>query len=173
MLRDLIQRKRTDILRRWFALILETYPPDTAKMLKGEKDRFVNPVGATISKEIQVLFDQLSHEMNADKMSSALGNILQIRSVQDFSPSQAVSVVHLLKQAIRDGMGTELRGDEAFEEWLRLEADIDHLSLLAFDLYTKYRERMFEIRLRELKNQKEKAFELMARAGSKEEKRRS
>jgi RsbT co-antagonist protein rsbRD N-terminal domain len=165
MLRDLIKTKKTAILDRWFALILETYPPDTARILKAEKDRFVNPVGATLSKEIEVLYDQLVHEMNSEKISTALENILRIRSIQDFSPSQAVLFIHHLKRAIKEELARELRGDPMFREWMTLESSIDHLSLVAFDIYMTCREKIYESRVHEMKNQKERAFKLMARSG--------
>ena len=48
---------------------------------------------------------------------------------------------------------------------LIFESGIDQLSLRAFDLYTKCREKIHEIRIREMKNQKDRAFKLMARSG--------
>jgi hypothetical protein len=163
MLKDLLQRNKKEIVGRWFDLILDTYPPETGKLLKAEKDRFVNPVGTALSKEIEVIYDQLAGPMDPDQVSSALEKIIQIRSVQDFTPSQAVSIVHLLKRAILENVQSELKGDHALQDWLELESGIDHLSLLAFDLYTKFRERMYEIRIRQLKQDRDRAMELMAR----------
>ncbi|MEI9479774.1 MAG: RsbRD N-terminal domain-containing protein, partial [Deltaproteobacteria bacterium] len=79
MLRELLEKKKTAILDRWFRLILETYPGDTSKFLKQEKDPFVNPVGATVSKEIEVLYDELLKEMDSERVSAALDNIIRIR----------------------------------------------------------------------------------------------
>jgi hypothetical protein len=162
---DLLKKKKTGILERWLRLILETYPADTAGFLKQEKDRFVNPVGATLSKETEILYEELLQGMNSERISSALENIIRIRSVQDFSPSQAVLFVPLLKRAIQEELAGEMQGDPMFRQWLAFESGIDQLSLRAFDHYTKCREKIHEIRIREMKNQKDRAFKLMARSG--------
>jgi hypothetical protein len=164
-LTDLLKKKRTQILDRWLHLIMETYPLDTSRFLKLEKDRFVNPVGSTISREIEVLYDELLKGMNSEKISTAIENILRIRSIQDFSPSQAVLFIHHLKRAMKEELASELQGDPMFREWLTFESNIDHLCLLAFDIYMKCREKIYEIRLHEMKNQKDSAFRLMARSG--------
>jgi hypothetical protein len=165
MLRDLLKTKKTVILNRWFGLILDTYPPDTSKMLKAEKDRFANPVGQTITKEIEVLYDEVLGEMNSDRISVALESMLRIRSVQDFSPSQAVVFVHGLKKVIRDELAGEMRGGDVFEEWLTLESNIDQLSLRAFDIYMKCREKICEIRIHEMESQRDSALKLISRCG--------
>ncbi len=165
MLRELLEKKKTAILNRWFRLILETYPGDTSKFLKQEKDPFVNPVGATVSREIEVLYDELLKEMDSERVSVALENIIRIRCVQDFSASRAVLFILHLKRAVKEELASELQGDPMFREWLTFESSIDHLSLLAFDIFMKCREKIYEIRLHEMKNQKDSAFRLMARSG--------
>jgi hypothetical protein len=165
MLSDLLKAKKTAVLGRWFGLILETYPPNTSKLLKAERDRFVNPVGQTIAKEIEAIYGELIGGMNSDRISESLENMLRIRSVQDFSPSQAVLFVHSLKKAIKDELAGEMRGGDVFEEWLALESNIDHLTLRAFDIYMKCREKICEIRIHEMESQRDGALRLMARSG--------
>ena len=167
MLTDLLKKKSSQILDRWLQLILETYPADTATLMKNEKDRFMNPVGRTIAEGIKVLYDELLLGMSGEKTSLALENIVRIRCVQDFSPSQAILFVYRLKGAIRDELAAELQGDRIFQEWLVLESKIDDLSLKAFDLYTKCRERICDIRVQEMKSQRDQALKLMARSGMK------
>ena len=162
---DLLKKNKTGILERWFRLIVETYSPDTARILRLEKDEFVNPVGATLSRQTEVLYGELLKGMDSDKIASALDQIIRIRSVQDFLPSQVVLFVPLLKKAIQEELAGEMEGGAFFREWLGFEPKIDRLFLLAVDLYTKCRETIYEIRLRDMKNQKDRAFELMARSG--------
>ncbi len=93
--------------------------------------------------------------MEADQLSSPLEKIIQIRSVQDFSPSQAVAIVSLLKKAVQEEMkGNKIEMNGMMEEWFDLESRIDQLSLRAFDIYTTYRERIHEIRIKEVKEGK-------------------
>jgi hypothetical protein len=56
---NLLLQNKTAIRERWFDLILETYLADMATLMRKEKDRFANPVGSTISREIEILFKNL------------------------------------------------------------------------------------------------------------------
>jgi hypothetical protein len=167
---SLIEEKKS-ILERWFHLILETYPPETSKFIRKEKDRFVNPVGVTLSEGMEALYEGLLKGVEADQISNPLEKILQIRSVQDFSPSQAVVIVSLLKKAIQEemkGNKVEMNGmDVMIGEWFNLESRIDQLTLMAFDIYTKYRERVYEIRINEIKKERDRAFKLLERTDAK------
>jgi len=170
VLEYLLSQKKATILRRWYHLIMETYPADSSRFLKQEKDRFANPVGYTISQETEALYEELIHGMNADKLSVSLDNIIRIRSVQDFSPSQAIAFVFLLKRAIKEELAGEIRKNHAFEELLQFESRIDELALLALDIYMECREKIHEIRVNQVKDEREKAFQLLERTGLMHEK---
>jgi len=144
-------------------LILESYPADASRFLKQEKDRFANPVGYTISQEIEVLYEELLHGMNSDKLAACLDNMIRIRAVQDFPPSQAIAFTFLLKKAIREELASEITERQAFEELLKYESRIDIIVLLALDIYMKCREKVHQIRVNEVKNEKEMAFKLLER----------
>lgn len=154
-------QKRSAILRRWFHLIMETYPADSSRFLKQDKDRFANPVGYTISQETEALYEEILHGMNADKLSASLDNIIRIRSVQDFSPSQAVAFVFFLRRAVGEELTGELGGNQAFNELLQFESRIDKLALLALDIYMKCREKIHELRVTEVKAERDRAFQLL------------
>jgi len=151
-------------LERWFHLILETYPAGTSRFLKQEKDRFANPVGYTISQEIEALYDELLQEMNSDKLAVCLDNIIRIRVVQDFSPSQTIAFIFLLKKAIREELASEIAENRVFEELLKFESKIDKLVLFALDIYMECREKVYEIRVNEAKAERERVLKLLERA---------
>ena len=163
LLKDLLSQNETVILKRWFDLILETYPIDTATLMRKEKDRFANPVGSTISREIEVLFRKLCEGSRDEKCQASLDAILKIRSVQDFSPSNAVGFVFLLKRAIGETLKNEIYKEPFIDEWLRLQSRIDDLALQAFDAYMDCREKVCEIRINQAKAEKEMAFRMMER----------
>ena len=56
-LNNLLAQRKTAIIKKWFALAIETYPSDTANFLKSQKDPFANPVGRTIYRGLEALFD--------------------------------------------------------------------------------------------------------------------
>ena len=158
-----LAQNRAAILERWNHLIVETYPPNTSRFLRRERDRFINPVGYTISREIGVLYEELLGEMDVDRISGSLENIMKIRSVQDFSPSEGVVFVLLLKKTIREKLGSEISDVRIFEEWSTLESKIDTMALLAFDIYMKCREKIYEIKINEVKGETQRILRLLER----------
>jgi len=152
-LKNLLLQKSSTILEKWFDLILETYPADTKRFLKQQRDRFANPVGTAISQEIEHLFQELVKGVEADKAYSSLDRIIRIRAVQDFPPARAVAFVFMLKGIIRSEVGRDLRDQDLVDQLLAFESRIDDLGLLAFDIYVKCREKLYEIRVNETRNQ--------------------
>ena len=151
-LENLLFQKSSTILARWIDLTLGTYPSDAHRFLKKQKDRFANPVGTTISREIENLYHELLRGMHTENLSPLLDRIIRIRAVQDFSPAQAIAFIFILKGVIRSELEKELREKELAEELLAFESRIDDLALLAFDIYMKCREKIYEIRVNETTN---------------------
>ncbi len=153
-LQNLLTEKRSKIIKKWQDAIISSYPKDSQGFLKKEKSQFANPVGMIIGKEIETLFDELMKGDNPEKISSCLDTVIRIRAVQDFKPSQAVSFVLELKNIIREAFGnghtTELQA---------LDSKVDEMLLTAFDVYSKCRQEIYEIRVRDVKNQVGKLLE--------------
>ncbi len=145
---DALQSHVTLLADRWCALILGTYPPDAARLMAGRSDPFANPVGSTVRRATRIVVEALVARQPDDAgMVEALHDIVRIRAVQDFTPSQAVGFVFLLKQAARqteDGVVPLSPSDLA-----ELDRRVDDLALVAFDLYTADRERIAQIRVNE------------------------
>ena len=104
--KDLLSEKRPEIISGWFDLILKTYPQETAIFLKDQKDTFANPVGQTILRGIEGLFDEIVNGPDPEKVNEYLDNIIRVRAVQDFTPSDAIGFLFLLKNVIRDELLT-------------------------------------------------------------------
>jgi hypothetical protein len=169
---DLLSQNQLTILKRWFDLILETYPADTAALMRKDRNQFTNPVGSTIWQEIEGLYKGLLEGKNSEGFSASLNSILKIRSVQDFSPSNAVGFIFLLKKAMEETLKREIRKEPIREEWLKFLSRIDELALQAFDIYMDCREKICEIRINQAKSEKEMAFRMMERISYSKEKRR-
>jgi len=150
-LEKLLAKKRDRIVEKWIDSVQESYPSETVEFFRHQRNRFANPVGASISETIGPLFDELLNGNNPQNISSFLDKIVRIRAVQDFPPSGAVAVVLLLKKVIRDEMRKDIDKDGFFEDLLEFESRIDYCILLAFDVYMKCREKIWEIKLDEFK----------------------
>jgi len=149
-LKNLLSAKKSAVLERWYNAILDTYPSDTSGFLKKQKNPFLNPVGSTIFQGIESLYNELLHGCERERVSQSLDNIIRIRAVQDFSPSQGIIFVLLLKKAIREEIKEELAEQHLYKDLLELEQKIDDMSLLAFDIYMKCREKLYELKATEL-----------------------
>lgn len=146
-----LTEKKFAILGRWLTMIYESYPPETAIFLRKEKNRFDNPMGYRISEGLEGLYTALIQDMEKDKLLNYLDEIIRIRALQDFSPSQALAFIFLLKNVIRQELADEIRKENLGAEVLGLESRIDGLALLGFDVYIKRREKIWEIKADETK----------------------
>ncbi len=160
-LEALLRENQSAIVQKWFEAVLSTYPEDSARFLRSQKDQFANPVGTTFLQELTAVFEELSFGEGAGAVRDFLDKIVRIRAVQDFSPASALAFVFDLKQAVRDLVWGKCADRELLEELARYEARVDDLALQAFNLYVECREQLYELRVREVKSS---AFRLLKRA---------
>ncbi|MGQ9746017.1 MAG: RsbRD N-terminal domain-containing protein [Dissulfurimicrobium sp.] len=149
---NLLREGMPFIKDRWFRLILETYPPESAKFMSSQKDRFANPMGSMFLNAIGPVVDELFDTGDPEKVKGPIEEIMKIRAVQDFEPSGAVSIFFLLKKAIREYLlgQKDANGGLRLEDILFLESRVDLFVLAAFDVYMKCRERIWEIKFNDL-----------------------
>ena len=151
-LAHLLSQKKSAIFERWLDLIFSTYPPETAAFLKKEKDRFNNPMAYRIYEGAKGLVNGIVSGATAAEVSGYLDEIIRIKAMQDASPSQALAFIFFLKTVVREELAKEIRADADLEaEVVELESQIDGMALLGFDVYLKRREKLFEIRVDEVK----------------------
>ena len=158
-LNNLLSQNKAAITKKWFALAIETYPSDTAKFLKSQKNPFANPVGRTIYQGLETLFAELLKGIDYETITSSLDPIIRIRAVQNFTPSQATGFIFFLKNVIRESLRKEILEEQIINELLLFESKIDELSLIAFNLYMQCREKIYELKANEMKNRTFRAFE--------------
>lgn len=138
-------RAREEIARGWLERIAHGYSGETARFILKEHDPFRNPVGHEFREAVDVLTGELLDGMNEDRVARALDPVMKIRAVQDFAPARAVAFIFDLKDAVGDHDPSLCRR-------------IDSMVLIAFDLYMKWREKTYEVRLNEARRQLGRAF---------------
>jgi hypothetical protein len=148
---DELRAKKGAIQENWIEKILDSYPSRSRTFYRTKRDEFLNPVGNVLSNRAGAIIDSLLEGFDRAVLSSLLEDIIKIRAVQDFSASQALAFLPLLKNALRE----ELDALEPRRTWPQeleeLETRIDQTTLLAFDIYTGCRQRIYELRINELK----------------------
>ncbi|MDI6823681.1 MAG: RsbRD N-terminal domain-containing protein [Bacillota bacterium] len=168
-LQVLLTDKKPTVVARWLDLLLEDYPPETVRFLKGQRDQFANPVGSIFREAITGLYGELIGEGDPGRSAALLDRIVRIRAVQDLPPSRALAFIPGLKQVVREALASDAgsagpSGQPAVrpEELRDLDDRIDRLTLLAFDVYLGCREKIHEVRFTELRN---RTHLLLERAG--------
>ena len=156
-----LSEKRPVIIRKWFDVIMDTYPVDASNYLKKQENRFINPIGHTILQGVESIYDELISGIDTERVSPFLDNIIRIRAVQDFSASEAVSFIFSLKKIIQEEVGGDKQNDVPYTDLLEFDSRIDILALLSFDIFMKCKEKIYDIRANELRNM---TFRIIQRA---------
>lgn len=168
-LNALLKEKQSAITTKWFESVLAAYPENTADIYRKSEAPFTNPVGYNARQGVEGLFDALLKGVMLNDASAFLDAIVRVRAVQQFPPSQALSFIYELKKIVRSEIGRT-----AAEQGLTGDLDafmsaIDDLALFAFDLYMGCREKLFEIKVNEMKNSTFRLIQQANRAGGKQE----
>jgi len=162
---NLNQNERKKMVARWFDLIVDGYPAETARFLREQSDPFANPVGAGLREELAPILDAVVDGQETVEIESALDRIVRIRALQDMSPAEAVSFVLILK-AVYQEIADDTTGDAISE----FNSRVDGVLLTGFNVYSRCREQMYDIRVKEIRNRSLKVMERLnswreARAG--------
>ena len=150
-LKEYLAQNRKVILGKWFDRIIDSYPADSSSFLRLEKDRFNNPVGYNISQDIEFLYDSLLDDRDDARLLECLEDIVRIRAVQEFTPSEALAFIPVLKEILREEFSSRLSEHGLAADLLALNAKIDRLGMKGFDAYMRCREKIYEIKANEAK----------------------
>jgi hypothetical protein len=162
-LEKLIAKQKKQILSKWFEVLAATYPADTARFLKANPDGFTNPVGGTARRSMESLLDALIRNASPDELTPLLDPLIRIRAVQTmFSPSQATAFILDLKSILRTGLAGKIKDPQDRDDLQAFEQRIDHLLLIAFDIFISCREKIYHLKATE---EQSKIYRAFARAG--------
>lgn len=146
-----IANGKESLVDRWYDLVLATYPGETAKLWRRNSDPFTNPVGQATHRALAELVDHLLVWSDAQAICTSLDEVVKIRAVQDFTPAKAMAFIFLLKKALREVFAKDLAGGGLDAELAALEARVDNMALMGFDVYVREREKIFRMRVDEFK----------------------
>ena len=155
-LADFLVLEQKAILDRWFDLVMDTYAENTAVLWKKKDDPFANPVRHKFEagmRGIVVALAGCGDCPRAEVFAPMLDEIVRVRAIQDFTPSQATAFIFLLKKAVRETLWEKIAEHDLFVELLALESSIDVLALFAMDIYCQCREKLAGLRIDQIKKQ--------------------
>jgi hypothetical protein len=161
-----LRERSSAIEARWLQDTLATYPEDSSAAFRRESDPFGNPVGHALRTGIHAALEALLEGKDASEVCSHLEDVIRVRAVQELAPSQAVSFVFLLKEAVRAELGESGGGSPSASDLAELDNLIDQIALCAFDVYLRYREQVYELRVNEVKRSVAQVVQRWSRRGS-------
>lgn len=151
-IKSLLLDQKPTVLKKWFDLILDTYPSETSDFLKRQDNNPADPVSQIIHAGIEGLYDGLIHDIDSDTMHAQLDSIVRVRAIQDFTASEAINFIFHLKKLIRTELEQDIREQDLYEELHAIESDIDGMINMAFDIYMACREKIYELKANEMRN---------------------
>lgn len=163
MIRDILRQRRDIILKKWKEDLLGQYFSGNLKI--NDNDRFGNPVAYSISSGLKVILDETIAGTRTARLHEALEDIVKIKSLEVEKPSIAVDFLFRLKVLIRSELADCAQDGISAGEMEKLNADIDNLTLSAFDIFMKCREKLYEIRSKEFIKRSYKLLERANMAG--------
>jgi hypothetical protein len=150
-LREHLHDRKDAVLERWLDETYSSYAKETKKFFKREKNPFANPVGGGLRTNLPTIFEGLLAGDEPDRVRDNLEAIIKVRAIQDFTPAQALSFLFRLKPIIREELHNSAKSFINSEDLAGLEDDIDRIALLAFDIFVECREKVYELRINEVK----------------------
>ena len=151
---ELCRTEQEQILVKWNAAILATYPLDMTGFARTQEDRFRNPGGHAIRLALEEVYTAVSGGLSSERLlRGSLEMFVKLRAVQDFTPVQALGVVYLLKPLLRERVLPACLQDGLLDEYLEAEYRLDTAAILVCDIYVASRERVLEERIGEIKRQ--------------------
>ncbi len=150
-LKQIVKKNRGSFINKWFQATIDTYPPDAARVLGKDANRFDNPIGAITRETLEDVINHLLEDHSKESLEKKLDPVIRIRAVQSFTPSEAVGFVFKLKT-----IGKELLDSTFHIEFNEL---VDTIALASFDRFMKCREEIFLLKATESKRRIHRAFE--------------
>ena len=148
-LNEILEEKRSSILKAWFNRTISSYPEDTKQFLRRQRDAMANPVGAGFRDGLERVLDCLIRQASQDEFKKVLDKMVRIRAVQNFSPSQALAFIPEIKGIVHEAVASAAKGQDLSRELASFDSAVDTVLLWAMDCYAACRQDLSEIRIKD------------------------
>ena len=105
-----MREKSAAIAQRWLADALAAYPADSAAAFERQQDRFANPVGHALRVATRTAVEALAQGREPGEICRHLDEVVKIRAIQEFKPSEALCFVFMLKEAVAPNWDRKIPG---------------------------------------------------------------
>jgi len=144
---NLSRQQRDEMVGGWYDLVVGGYASETERFLREQKNPFANPVGTALREELGPIVDGILSDRDPLDLAPSLDRIVRIRALQDMPPSVAVGIILGLLQV--------------FDPAVKLVPlrRVDAVLLVAFDVFDRCRQQVYDIRVKEIRNRSLKVME--------------
>lgn len=146
---DALKANEEKIVKKWVDFALSTYPSKAKHFFENQKDPFLNPVGNILRNELTAIYKEILKPKASDDFPIHVDSIVRVRAVQDFSPSAAVVVFRKLKEIVEEELDIKSFLTKDPNSVLEFYRKVDDICFLAFDIFMKCRERIWELKTKE------------------------
>lgn len=147
---EALSNKKKEILSLWIERTLDSYT--APGFFKSSKDPFANPVGVNIANGLASLLELLLRKEEPQAYLKPLDQVVRIRAVQDFTPSQAMAPFLELKWVVKQVLSGDKKTLSLLGRLDAFDCEVDRMALAAFDIFSECREQLYRNRIRELKS---------------------
>jgi hypothetical protein len=146
-LAKVISENKEALRDAWLKSIFGTYPKEAAAILNSSKDQFQNPLGYVTKEAVKNVLDCIATHSDESTLRTALFPLIQVRAIQELTPSEAIAPAFLFKEALVSVVGQQ-RLKEMFSEFLKLS---DLILSTSVDILTECKLKVSEVRIEEIK----------------------
>jgi len=149
-LAEAFRNYREKIVDKWVDYTLSTYI--SSDFFKRERDQFANPIGASVREALDSLFTMISKGAEPSDFRVPVEKLMKVRAVQEFTPAQAVAPLNAVKHITREVLAADKERAVFVKDLYDFEFRVDLAVLAAFDIYMESRERLYKVRIAEIKS---------------------
>ncbi len=149
-LAEAFRNYREKIVNQWVDYTLSTY--QSSGFFLKEKDKFANPIGVSVRDALDKLFVLMSKGADPEEFKGPVDTIIRLRAVQEFTPAQAVAPLNAVKHITREILAGDKERSVFIKDLYDFEFAVDLAVLAAFDIYMESRERLYMVRMAEVKS---------------------
>lgn len=149
-LAEAFRNYREKIVDKWVEYTLKTYA--SSEFFVRERNKFSNPIGASVREALDRLFVLLSKGTDPEEFKGPVDQIIRLRAVQQFSPAQAIAPLNAVKHITREILAGDKERSIFIKDLYDFEFAVDLAVLAAFDIYMESRERLYQVRIAEIKS---------------------
>jgi hypothetical protein len=143
--------KRTKIIDEWYDIMVSSLFNGETNYILHEKDHFINPSGIILREALSDIFAFFFEKVNIDDISVSLEKFIKLLAVNKNGVENVLGTFFTLRDKIIENWRSLSFSNNVNEELSTIQSYFDKLILRVFTFYLTAREKIYEIRVNEIK----------------------